>query len=155
MAGIQTVGWPSLPPNHYYDLRAEPLGCLGWWQRRIRWLPFFKDTRPRFKLTIKCVQANVPSQTLTWFIMFENGMRTGHSIAVPPMTQGQHQEYVVGDRLLGFGGDAILGVALPSGGFHTLVSFWTLRGETVLYGVTLSLLSGAVGALLTLLATGC
>ena len=85
--------------------------------------------------------------------MFENKMQTGHSIAVPPMTQGQRQDYIIGDRLLGFGGDTILGVDLPSGGFHTLVSFWALRGEAVLYGVILSLLSGVVGALLTLLVT--
>ena len=150
MAGIQTVGWPGLPPHHYYDLRAEP---LGWWQRHIRWLPFLKDTKPRFRLSVTCVQANVPSQTLTWFIMWENGVRTGHDIIFPPMTQRERQEYIVGDRLLGYGGDTILGADVPSGGFHTLVSFWTLRGETVLYGVILALLSGAVGALLTFVLT--
>jgi hypothetical protein len=133
MAGMQTVGWPGLPPHHYYDLRAEP---LGWCQRHIRWLPFLKDTKPRFRLTVTCIGSNVPAQTLRWFIMFENRMQTGHTI---------------GDRLLGFGGDTILGVDMPSGGFHTLVSFWTLRGETVLYGIILSLLSGVAGALLTLL----
>jgi len=152
MAGIQTVGWPGVPPHHYYNLRAEP---LGWWQRHICWLPFLKDTKPQFGLTVTCVQSNVPSQTLIWFLRFENGTQTGHSIVVPPMTQGQQQHYTIGDRLLGFGGDTILGVDLPGGGFHTLVSFWTLRGETVLYGVILSLLSGAVGALLTLLIKGC
>lgn len=148
MAGIQMVGWPGLSPAHYYDLTAEP---LGWCQRHVRWLPFLKGTRPRFRLMVTCVGSNVPPQTLRWFIMFENQMQTGHSIAVPPMTQGQRQEYIIGDRLLGFGGDTILGVDLPGGGFHTLVSFWTLRGETVLYGVILVLLSGVVGALLTLL----
>jgi len=86
--------------------------------------------------------------------MFENKTQTGHEIAVPPMTQGQQQQYIIGDRLLGFGGDTVLGVDLPSGGFHTLVSFWTLRGETVLYGLVLSLVSAMVGALLTLLITG-
>jgi hypothetical protein len=148
MAGMQTVGWSGLPPHHYYDLRAEP---LGWCQRHIRWLPFLKDTKPRFRLTVTCIGSNVPAQTLRWFIMFENRMQTGHTIGVPPMTQGQRQEYTIGDRLLGFGGDTILGVDMPSGGFHTLVSFWTLRGETVLYGIILSLLSGVAGALLTLL----
>ena len=67
------------------------------------------------------------------------------------MKRDQQKEYIIGDRLLGFGGDTILGVDLPQmGGFHTLVSFWTLRGETILYGMILLLLSGAVGALLTM-----
>jgi len=148
MSASQTVGWPGLPPYHYYNLRAEP---LGWWQRHVRWLPFLKDTRPRFRLTVSCVQANVPTQTLRRFIRFENGAETGHDIVIPPMTQGQQQEYIIGDRLLGFGGDTILGVYLPGGGFHTLVSFWALRGETVLYGVVLALLSGIAGALIALL----
>ena len=148
MSGIQTVGWPGLPPHHYYNLSAEP---LGWCQHHVPWLPFLKDTKPRFRLIVQCVQASVQSQTLRWFIKFENGAETGHDIAVPPMTQGQQQEYIVGDRLLGFGGDTILGVYLPGGGFHTLVSFWTLRGETVLYGVALALLSAIVGALFAVL----
>ena len=62
MAGIQTVGWPDLPPHHYYDLKAEP---LGWWQRNIRWLPFLKDTKPCFRLRVTCVGANVGEKTLT------------------------------------------------------------------------------------------
>jgi hypothetical protein len=148
MAGKQAVGWPGTPPHHYYDLRAEP---MGWWQRHIRWLPFLKDTRPQFRLTVSCVQSNVPSQTLRWFISFEQGARTGDEILVPPMTQGQQQTYIIGGRLLGFGGDTILGVDLPSGEFHTLVSFWTLRGETILYGAILAVLSGIVGALFALL----
>jgi len=71
------------------------------------------------------------------------------------MTQGQQLEYIIGDRLLGFGGDTILGVDLPGGGFHTLASFWTLRGETILYGTILALLSGCVGALLAIIVGGC
>ncbi len=147
MAGIQTVGWPGLDPHHYYDLRAEP---LDWFQHHIPWLPFLKDTKPKFRLKVVCVHPKAQSLTLSWFIMFENGKRTGHDIQIPSMAQGQHQEYEIGDRLLGFGGDTILGVDLPSGGFHTLVSFWTLRGETVLYGLILSLFSALAAALLTL-----
>ncbi len=149
MSGMQTVGWPGLPPHHYYNLRAEP---LGWWQRHIRWLPFLKDTKPCFKLIVSCVQANVESHTLTWVIKFEHGAETAHEIVVPPMTKGQQQEYIIGDRLLGFGGDTILAVYLPNNiEFHTLVSFWTLRGETVLYGAVLALLAAIAGALFTLL----
>ena len=83
--------------------------------------------------------------------MFDHGFETGHDLVVPPMTQGQSDEYVIGDRLLGFGGDTILGVKTPNGDFHTLVSFWTLRGETVMYGVVVALLSAVAGALFTLL----
>ncbi len=82
MSATQTVGWPDVPPHHYYDLRAEP---LGWWQRHILWLPFLKDTKPRFKLTVSCIQANVQSHTLRWFIRFENGTQTGHDIVVPTL----------------------------------------------------------------------
>ena len=145
MAGIQTVGWPGLPPHHYYDLRAEP---TSWCQRHIPWLPFIKDTRPKFNLTITCVREDVPIQKIRWFISFENGIQTGHEIEVPYMRKGQKKKFIIGDRLLGFGGDTILAVNLPNGGeFHTLVSFWTLRGETVLYGLILSILSALVGAL--------
>lgn len=131
MAAIQSVRWPGLPPHNYYELRAEP---LGWWHRHVLWLPFLKDTRPRFRLTATCLQSNVRNQNLRWFIRWENGAETGHIISIPAMPQGQHREYIIGDRLLGFGGDTILGIDLPSGGFHTLVSFWALRGETILYG---------------------
>lgn len=148
MAGKLTVGWPGIPPHHYYDLRAEP---LDWAQRNLPWFPFFKDTKPKFRLTVSCVQPNVQSQTLHWFIMFENRFETGHDIIVDPMTQGDRHEYIIGQRLLGFGGDTILGVKLPSGGFHALVSFWTIRGETLMYGALLAVLSGIVGALFTLL----
>lgn len=150
MAGLQTVGWPSVPPDHFYDLKAEP---LGWWQRHIRWLPFLKDTKPRFRVTVTCVGCEVPSQTLNFFIMFDNQLKTSQTITTPSMKKGERNEYMIGDRLLGYGGDTILGVDLPSGGFHTLVSFWTLRGETILYGVLLSLLSGFVGALFTWMIT--
>jgi hypothetical protein len=97
------------------------------------------------------VQANVDSQTLSWFIRFENGSVTGCSVEVPPLTRGESREYKIGGLLLGFGGDTILGVTIPDGGWHTLVSFWTLRGETVMYGIVLALLSGFAGALLALL----
>ena len=83
--------------------------------------------------------------------MFEHGAETGHDLVVPPMIQGENHRYTIGDRLLGFGGDTILGVKIPNGGFHTLVSFWTLRGETVMYGAVLALLSGIAGALFALL----
>jgi len=148
MAGIQTVGWPGLPPHHYYNLRAKP---LGWFQRHLLWFPFFKDTRPKFILTVSCVQPNVSSQPLEWFIMFENMTQTGHQILVPPMTMGDKHDYILGDRLLAFGGDTVLAVKLSNGGFHTLVSFWTLRAETALWAIILAVLSGFVGALFILL----
>ena len=88
---------------------------------------------------------------MTWFIMFENRFETGHNLVVLPMVKGESREYIIGDRLLGFGGDTILGVKMPNGGFHTLVSFWTLRGETLMYGALLALISGIAGALFALL----
>lgn len=153
MAGMQAVGWPGVPPNHFYNLRAEP---LRWWQRHIPWLPFMKDTKPRFRLTVNCVRPKVAPQELDWFIRFENRDETGAAIKIPAMQKGEQKEYIIGDRLLGIGGDAILGVRIPTkttGHFHTLVSFWVLRGETVLFGAILALLSGGVGALATFLAT--
>ena len=95
---------------------------------------------------------NVTKQKLTWFIMFENGMKTGQEIEVQPMIQGQPpKEYIIGDRMLGFGGDTILGVDLPSGGFHTLMGFWTLRWETVFYGIILGIVLVLVSTILSLL----
>jgi len=150
MAGMQRIVWPGIPPDDYYLLQVEP---LGWFQRHIRWLPFLKDTKPIFRLTVTCRQANVPAQTLTWFIMFENDKRTGGDIQLPPMTLGKQESHLIGDRLLGYGGDTILGVDAPRGTFQALLSFWSLRGETVLYGAVLSLLSALVGAGLTYLVT--
>ncbi|MCK4362048.1 MAG: hypothetical protein KAW13_02060 [Dehalococcoidia bacterium] len=84
--------------------------------------------------------------------MFENGMRTAQEIEVPLMTQGDPPwEKEIGDRMLGFGGDTILGVEMPSGGFHTLMAFWTIREETVLYGLLLGIAVALLSTILSLL----
>lgn len=74
------------------------------------------------------------------------------------MTQGTSEEYIIGDRLLGFGGDTILGIYFPgSNNFHTLISFWTVRNEDIfialLTGILVALPAAIIGALLTYILT--
>lgn len=146
MAGKQTVTYPGLPPHNYYELEAEP-SC--WLQRNLLWFPFFKDTKPKFILTVTCVKEHTPHQDLHWIIRFENGDIVRGEISVPEMSYGERQQYTIGDCLLGFGGDTILGLLLPDKSYSTLLSFWTLRGEVIMYGAVLALLAGLAGALLS------
>jgi hypothetical protein len=152
MAGRQPVSWPGPPPHQDYELMAEP---LDFWQRKILWFPFFKDTKPLFKLKVTCKGANIPSQNVNWFIKFSNNDKTGALITIPKMKQGECTEITIGGRLLGYGGDAVLGVNIPPQQFsyETLISFWILRGETILYALFLSLFSAIMGGLITLLIT--
>ncbi len=150
MAGRQPVTWPSAFPNGWYELTAEP---KDWWQRHVTWFPFCKDTKPAFILKITCLKSTSQTNNIEWIIKFSNGDITGGTVNIPQLQQGHAAEFMIGKRLLGFGGDTVLGIRMPQSNNHyeTLMSFWVIRTETIFYGLSLALFSGIMGALITLL----
>ena len=162
MAARQPVGWPGDAPNHFYQGQAEPTGV---WQRNVGFWPYRKDSKPKFRLRVTCVNPGAPPLTLHWFLRWENKSETDHDIPLSPMVKIEVREYIIGDRLLGFGGDTILGIyASDVGGshpgeprydlgFHTLISFWAIRDEDIFTRLAVAIPSGLIGALITLALT--
>lgn len=123
-------GWQAVSfDNPAVSVEAKPKS----WRREglFQLVPYLYGSKPQFQLTIAARENLVQPSELYWFLRFSSGDETGHQLLLPPMQKDQSINIDVGERLLGFTGDTILGVrtAYVARSYHTLYSFRTMAPE--------------------------
>lgn len=141
------VAWQSVPIGGL-EISARPTG----WVRKNLPLPYFKGAKPKFKLVVKRLPNPQQIHQFNWFIKFSNGDTTGNIVRIPQLVPSKEYEVDIGDKLLGFSGDTILGIG-SGRRYHTLCSFEVVPKWVLISRVLAILATAFLAAMLTALLT--
>jgi hypothetical protein len=139
------AAWQTIENWEGFKIWAEPAD----WRRKgiLKHVPFCYGTKPWFTIFFEALETHERSTTFEWFLMFSNGAKTSQDFEVDRCQKGDKpKEYRVGDRLLGFTGDTILGLRIPEQqrGFHTLYGFRVVAVEELVIAFLITALAGIV-----------
>jgi len=142
-------GWQSIVWNGY-KIYAKPDKR---WRHIVpgKYLSYVYGTKPKFNIYFERIDNTNPEQKFQWFIQFSNGHTTGGDIELPDMKQGDTYTQKIGGMLLGYSGDAILGLNVPrllESKYHTLYSFMVLPIEDLLISVLITVVAVLLGFML-------